>query len=251
MWPSITFVVDGTRVHIATHAVAIVVGVGAGGALAIRRSTTPGPVLLAIAMVASAVLVGSHALFATFHGANGTLWSGGLSSIGGVVAGLAAAPIAARLTGLSLGALLDRLVPASLLALAVGRVGCFLGGCCWGRPTTLPWGVVFPELGPPARHPLQLYSAAVDAGLVALLSLVQGPPGAVARAGLVGFGLVRTGLDVLRDPVAADPLLGGRVTLAQVAGVVLAIAAAWLRPRGPSTKAPGLPPPDPAGPRGA
>lgn len=242
MWPGIAFVVGATRIHVATHATLVAIGVGAGAALAVRRAVDPGRILLATAMVAAAVLAGAHALFAALHGGNGMVWSGGLASIGGVAAGLLAAPAAARLTRQPLWPLLDRLVPAALLALAIGRVGCFLGGCCWGRATTLPWGVVFPELGPPARHPLQLYSAALDATLVILLGRVGGPPGAVARAGFIGFGLVRAGLDVLRDPAAADPLPGGRLTLAQAAGVALAVAAAGLRPRRASSKHPGRPP---------
>ena len=56
------------------------------------------------------------------------------------------------------------------LALAFGRVGCFLNGCCYGKPTTLPWGVVFPTAAPlVARHPTQLYELVLDLGLFAFL----------------------------------------------------------------------------------
>src|SRR5215813_451306 len=87
--------------------------------------------------------------------------------------------------------LLDALAPAGILALAIGRLGCFLGGCCYGRPTALPWGVVFPEVGPPARHPLQLYSAALDLLLVCVLLRSSGPPGVVAARACLGLGVVR------------------------------------------------------------
>src|SRR5204862_111469 len=79
--------------------------------------------------------------------------AGGLASTGGIAAGLGAVIVVAWVTDRPAGELLDAIVPAGLLALAIGRVGCFLAGCCHGRPTTLPWGVVFPGLGPPARHP--------------------------------------------------------------------------------------------------
>jgi phosphatidylglycerol:prolipoprotein diacylglycerol transferase len=52
-------------------------------------------------------------------------------------------------------------------SVAVGRLGCFVAGCCYGSVTTLPWGVVFPQHGSLPRHPTQLYEAAFH-GLAAL-----------------------------------------------------------------------------------
>lgn len=49
------------------------------------------------------------------------------------------------------------------VAIAIGRVGCFVGGCCYGTPTTLPWGVVFDSIDGTPRHPTQLYEAAFHA----------------------------------------------------------------------------------------
>jgi phosphatidylglycerol:prolipoprotein diacylglycerol transferase len=218
-------VVAGHRVTFATHGLAVLAGVLAGGTLAVRRSKPSGSVLLAAAVVTVAALVGAHALFRVLHPGGVGVWTGGLASMGGVAAALAAAWICAQLAGEDVAVLLDRLVPAGLLALAIGRIGCFLGGCCYGRPTTMPWGVVFPDLGPPAREPLQLYSAVADLALVALLLRLRGAPGTVARWGCIGFGLVRAALDTLRDPATADPLLG-RLTLAQGAGLALALGAA-------------------------
>ncbi len=48
-------------------------------------------------------------------------------------------------------------------SIAVGRLGCFVAGCCYGRVTSLPWGTVFPQHGPLPRHPTQLYEAAFHA----------------------------------------------------------------------------------------
>src|SRR5207253_6755876 len=122
-------------------------------------------------------------------GAGGRAWPGGSA------AGPGLAVIVARLARRPAGELLDTLVPAGLLALAIGRVGCFLAGCCYGRPTALPWGVVFPALGPPARHPLQLYSAASDLLLCLLLPRRTHAVGAVARRGCIGFGCLRATLE--------------------------------------------------------
>jgi len=223
--PEIAFAVGGTRVVLATHGLAVVAGVLAGAAVLGLRAPRRGPALLVAALIAVAVLAGAHALFWVVHGGPWGFWSGGLSSMGGVALGFLAAAGVAWLLGEPLAALLDALVPAALLGLGIGRIGCFLGGCCMGRPTDLPWGVVFPELGPPPRHPLQLYSAAADLGLVGMLLALEGPPGAVARLGCLGFGLVRAALDALRDPAAYDPLPGGLLTLAQAAGLALALGA--------------------------
>ena len=48
------------------------------------------------------------------------------------------------------------LIPVAV-AIAIGRVGCFFGGCCYGTPTELPWGVIFVNVDAVARHPTQLY----------------------------------------------------------------------------------------------
>jgi prolipoprotein diacylglyceryltransferase len=217
--PEVAFVHAGAQVVLSLHAAAIVVGVMLGAVMAIGRAREPALMAVAVPLVALAGLAGSHGLFAAIRGGNG-FWTGGLASTGGIVAGLAATWAIARACARPLHELLDPLAPAAIAALGVGRLGCFLGGCCFGAPTMLPWGVVFPELGPPARHPLQLYSAAGDFALAGLL-LVSAPPGAVTRRACVGLGLLRTALECLRDPGATDVLPGGWLTLPQAAALLL------------------------------
>jgi phosphatidylglycerol:prolipoprotein diacylglycerol transferase len=228
MWPTIRFVVSESQIALATHALCIVVGVIAGTLLAVRRAREPFVVLACAPVVVLAGIVGSRVLFAVMRGGDGTLLSGGLTSMGGIVAGLAVIVVAARATRTRAGDLLDAFVPAGLLALGIGRLGCFFGGCCYGAPTSLPWGVVLPEV-PEARHPLQLYSAAFDFALVALLARVSGPSGTVARIGCIGFGVGRALLELLRDPGTRD-LVAGTLTLAQVCALSLAFGAMLIRP---------------------
>ena len=91
---------------------------------------------------------------------------GGLVFLGGLIFGLAAFIIYARIKRLSLLKLLDVASPGVVLGYAIGRIGCFLNGCCFGLPTHLPWGVIFPPGalahfyfdGQPL-HPTQLYSS--------------------------------------------------------------------------------------------
>ena len=232
--PALRVAFGDTQITVSLHGLAVVLGVGAGALLAVRRAGERAPVLVAVAAVTAASLAGGHALFALLHGGHGALWTGGLASTGGVAAGLATAFVVARATRRPAGELLDVLVPAGLLALAIGRVGCFLAGCCYGRPTAFPWGVVFPALGPPARHPLQLYSAAGDLLLVLLLPRHAPVRGAVARRGCITFGCLRVALETLRDPATTDLVPGGWLTLPQAAALLLALIAASLRPREPS-----------------
>lgn len=54
--------------------------------------------------------------------------------------------------------LLDCVAPYAALGYAIARVGCFLNGCCYGKVTGIPWGIVYPDLGNVSRHPTQLYA---------------------------------------------------------------------------------------------
>lgn len=92
------------------------------------------------------------------------IWQGGLVFSGGLVAVAAAMTWYLRRHRLSFWAVGDLWAPALALGQAVGRIGCFMAGCCYGRPTDLPWGIVFGHphtLAPPniPLHPTQLYSS--------------------------------------------------------------------------------------------
>ena len=225
MYPELAFTLGRIQVVVSSHALAVAVGVAAGFMLALRRAREATPVLAAAAAMAVAALAGAHGFFRAMHGGDGRFWTGGLASTGGVAVGVAAAWAAAKVARRPPLELLDALAPAGVLALGIGRIGCFLAGCCYGRPSALPWAVVFPDLGPPARHPLQLYSAASDLGLVLLLS-PRAAVGTVTRRACIGLGLVRFALESLRDPGATDTLVDGWLTLPQAAALLLVAGAA-------------------------
>jgi prolipoprotein diacylglyceryltransferase len=205
MAPVLAFVVGGWRISVSAHGLFVALAVVAGVALAVRRARQPSVVLAWAPALVMAALAGAELLYRALHGGEG----GGLSSIGGIAGVCAAALVASRGSPRRFADLADALAPAGIAALGIGRIGCFLAGCCWGRPTDLPWGVVFPELGPPPRHPLQLYSAALDVTLAALLRTSSGPPGTTAARAAIGLGLGRLLLETIRDPAAADPTVGG------------------------------------------
>jgi len=122
-------------------------------------------------------LIGAKVLYVAEHlgrepAVAGLLSRGGMSWFGGVAGGALLALAIVRALRLPLWPLLAAGMPALALGQAFGRVGCFLVGDDYGRPTDLPWGVAFPEGLPPTTvrvHPTQLYEALFLAALAALL----------------------------------------------------------------------------------
>jgi phosphatidylglycerol:prolipoprotein diacylglycerol transferase len=168
---------------------------------------------------------------------------GGLVVFGSLpTAAVAAWRFAAR-RGLSLARLADCVAPGLLLGLAIGRVGCFLNGCCFGGPCDLPWAVRFPEGTAPAAiypaaaggsvplHPAQLY-AALDAALLAAVAVAYTP---LARRDGEVFALVltlhpisRILLEIVR--VDEQPALGTSLSISQLVSLALlalAVALWW------------------------
>ncbi len=102
------------------------------------------------------------------------VWRGGLAVHGAWIGGALAALRAMRRRQVSFWRYADAVAPALALGQAIGRVGCFLSGCCFGLPTQRLWGVVFnhPETLAPRGiplHPTQLYEAALALLIVAVL----------------------------------------------------------------------------------
>ncbi len=111
-------------------------------------------------------LAGAKLLYVFEHlpeGLGETLLSrGGMSWFGGLVGGLVAGLIVIWWKRLPIVAMLAAAAPGITLGQAVGRIGCFLVGDDYGRPTSLPWGVAFPQGLPPTLervHPTQIYEA--------------------------------------------------------------------------------------------
>ncbi len=86
----------------------------------------------------------------------------GITWYGGLIGGTIAVALGARIHGMPVRVVSSCVSIAAALGQALGRVGCFLVGDDYGRPTDLPWGVAFPEGAPPVFetvHPTQLYEA--------------------------------------------------------------------------------------------
>ncbi len=132
------------------------------------------------------------------------VWEGGMSFHGGFLGVLVAMTLFTRQRKLNLLQLLDFIAPLVPLGLGAGRIGNFINAELWGRPTDLPWGMVFPNVDNLPRHPSQLYEFALEGiALFALLWLYSNKPrstGAVSGLFLIGYGSFRFIGEFARTP---------------------------------------------------
>lgn len=158
------------------------------------------------------------------------VWEGGMSFHGGFVGVVVAAIWFCRREGIPMLSMGDLLAVATPVGLMLGRLANFINAELWGRPTELPWGVIFPGtaaqtcpqlVGLCARHPSQLYQAALEGLLLALvlfwLAFRRGwfkRPGALMGVFLVGYGLARFLVEFVRQPDAQFVSEGNPVGLA-------------------------------------
>lgn len=102
---------------------------------------------------------------------------GGMVSYGAFVGSVMGVFIFSRIKKLPFWRLVDTLSLGFALCSALGRIGCLLAGCCYGRPTTLPWAICFPPGHPTAGyavHPTQAYDALYNLGLYVALAWSYG-----------------------------------------------------------------------------
>jgi phosphatidylglycerol:prolipoprotein diacylglycerol transferase len=134
------------------------------------------------------------------------VWEGGMSFHGGLLGVLAVAWWYARGRQMTFFGLTDFIAPLIPPGLGFGRIGNFINGELWGKPTDLPWGMVFPNGGPLPRHPSQLYEAALEGLLLfaALWLFSSHPRPAMAVSGLflALYGAFRFLVEFFRTPDA-------------------------------------------------
>ncbi|MFH2068628.1 MAG: prolipoprotein diacylglyceryl transferase [Candidatus Omnitrophota bacterium] len=125
---------------------------------------------------------------------------GGLAIQGGLLFGLAGGICYLRRKKIAVRPVLDNFFLYLPLGQAIGRVGCFFNGCCYGKPSNLPWSVNFPFLGYYV-HPTELYYALADAALFLILyafSRNETKPGELTAWYLILYGFIRSAVDSLR-----------------------------------------------------
>jgi phosphatidylglycerol:prolipoprotein diacylglycerol transferase len=160
------------------------------------------------------------------------LWNGGMSFHGGVLGSALAVILFALRRGISILSLGDVTLAVAPIGLFLGRLANFINGELWGRPSDVPWAMIFPTGGPVPRHPSQLYEAALEGLLLLAILAVLVRCGALKRPGLVsssfaiGYGLLRIFCEFFREP---DPQLGflwGGLTMGMLLSVPLIAAGA-------------------------
>ena len=164
------------------------------------------------------------------------IWKGGMSFHGGFLGVVVVLLIFSRRTGAELGGISDMLALSAPPGLFLGRIANFVNAELWGRPTELPWGVIFPGvaaqdcpgvIGPCARHPSQLYEAALEGLLLGLLLLVLAfrrgwlkSPWAISGAFFAGYGAARFAIEFLRQAdawfVSPDNPLGHAISAGEL-----------------------------------
>jgi phosphatidylglycerol:prolipoprotein diacylglycerol transferase len=158
------------------------------------------------------------------------LWNGGMSFHGGFLGCVLAVVLFARYRGISILSLGDLTCAAATVGLFLGRIANFINGELWGRPTDVPWAMVFPGGGPQPRHPSQLYEAALE-GLVLFgvlyLFIRAGAlrrPGLITGAFALGYGIARSICEFFREPDAQLGFLWGGLTMGMLLSIPLMLA---------------------------
>jgi phosphatidylglycerol:prolipoprotein diacylglycerol transferase len=177
------------------------------------------------------------------------VWQGGMSFHGGFLGVITAMALLARKYKLPWLAVTDFIAPLVPLGLGAGRVGNFINGELWGRPTNAAWGMVFPDVDSIPRHPSQLYEFALE-GLAFFLvmwiySAKPRPVGAVSAMFLIGYGVFRSFAEFFREPedgfmgfMTLGVSMGQWLSLPMVAAGVIMLSWAYRRhPLPPSGEA--------------
>jgi phosphatidylglycerol:prolipoprotein diacylglycerol transferase len=195
---------------------------------------------MSIILVLAAV-IGSRALYILTHRSDYhrlldiiALWQGGATFYGGFALALAGAIIYIRRKKLPFFLVADVCAPSIALGMFFTRIGCFLSGCCFGHPTRLPIGVVFPPHSPAGYycpgvpvHPTQLYDGFLGLVIAGILLLIERKsPFTGFSFGLlcILYGADRFAIDFLRYYDASSRIDGGMAVSQLAAGVVILTA---------------------------
>jgi phosphatidylglycerol:prolipoprotein diacylglycerol transferase len=155
------------------------------------------------------------------------LWNGGMSFHGGVLGCAVAIVLFALRRHLPILSLADVTTAVAPIGLFLGRLANFINGELWGRPTDVPWAMIFPNGGPIPRHPSQLYEAALEGVVLFIVLAVLVRAGGLKRPGLVagvfalGYGVARITCELFREPDVQLGFLWGGLTMGMLLCVPL------------------------------
>jgi phosphatidylglycerol---prolipoprotein diacylglyceryl transferase len=164
-------------------------------------------------------------------------WDGGMSFHGGFLGVVIACWLYGRKHGIGLDRLLDLGAAVSSVGLGLGRLANFINAELWGRPSDMPWAVIFPgdSFG---RHPSQIYEALLE-GLVLFIvvriathrfSALQ-YPGRASGIFALGYGVSRIFVEYFREPDAQLGYFAGFITMGMILSLPLVVIGIWLLTR--------------------
>jgi phosphatidylglycerol:prolipoprotein diacylglycerol transferase len=247
-------------IEISSYGLALAVSFVAGILVAARRARKydidPNRVMDLGIIVAISSIVGSRFLYVIFHldefrghwldtfnpfQSTGQIGIAGLTLLGGLLLAIFSGLVYLRAKKLSFLRFADVVIPSVALGILITRIGCFLNGCCYGTPTGLPWGVLFPfgsaahyHYGGVNIHPAQLYSSLyglVIFGALLLLEKHRKFDGFLFFLFLVLYGVARFLVDFVRYYESSMVIGGIGLSVNQgislgmlIAGLILLIA---------------------------
>jgi phosphatidylglycerol:prolipoprotein diacylglycerol transferase len=232
-------------------AIGIVVGLFLARRQAAREGINPDKIIDISFYALVAALIGSRLLFVLMNLGEYTdnpldifkIWEGGVVFYGGLIPAVAIGIWYIKRLNLPLWQVSDIFAPSVAIGHAFGRIGCFLAGCCYGKPSSLPWAVTFTdprslaEKGIPL-HPTQLYSSLGLFAIFAFLVFLRRKKafhGELFWSYTLAYSIFRFFIEFLRgDPRGS--CLGGLLSSAQTIGIFVAgisvVMLLYLRKRG-------------------
>ena len=161
------------------------------------------------------------------------IWKGGMAFHGGLMGVVVAAYVFCLVRGLPKAAFADPLFCAAPVGLGLGRLANFVNGELAGRPTDVPWAMVFPGWGDVPRHPSQLYQASLE-GVTLFLILfvlarrepVRRRTGLLSGVFLVCYGAFRGFVELFRQPDAEVGFIGPGLTMGQILSIPMVLIGA-------------------------
>lgn len=169
------------------------------------------------------------------------IWTGGMTSYGGILGGLAAGIFAARKRGLNVGAAADLAGVSFPIGYFFGRLGCFFNGCCYGTHCDAPWAISFKDEGGILHsqvHPTQLYAVLAAAIMFGILTFLEKRPrirfqGELLLAFAALYGVYRFIVEFWREQDGPQSIVDGLSTgqWASIAIFAVALTAFLLIPK--------------------
>jgi phosphatidylglycerol:prolipoprotein diacylglycerol transferase len=228
-------------------AIAFLVGIAVAYRRAQTRNVRPQKIVDLAVVVIVAAVVGGRIAFVLGHLPDFretplevfAIWRGGMTFYGGAILAFVAGVLYVKRHKLNVWQVADIIAPSLAFGLFLARIGCFLNGCCFGEPTQLPWGIVFPY-GSYAEqiygsgvhiHPTQLYSSLAGLAMFFLLFWMEKWwlfDGSLFWRFVIMYSLWRIYVDVLRycEPSTLHRIGGLTVTESQLISAGLLVVSA-------------------------